>query len=83
MRAVLNKRCTENVGNMLKEMGYFRIAIEIQGDVLIFIFRPENGLLLGYLDGMLTRNREIHNYETRQAKQFHVDKSNSEKADRM
>lgn len=75
LRAVLNKRRTENVNNMLQEMGYLTIEKEIKRDVLTFIYRLENKLLPSYLSKLVMKNSEVHKYETRQADKFHIGQS--------
>ena len=75
LRAVLNKRRTENVNNMLQEMGYLTIEKEIKRDVLTFIYRLESQILPGYLGKLVIKDSDLHQYETRQANKFHEGKS--------
>lgn len=73
MRAVLNKRRSENVNSMLRELGYLSVENEVLRDVLTFIYRVENGLLPEYLESLVRRNSDVHQYLTRQANQFHLE----------
>lgn len=77
IRAVLNKRRSENVARMLKELEFLYVREEIVRDVLTFIYRLENGLLPGYLEGLVRKNSDVHSYGTRQAGHFHVTQATS------
>jgi hypothetical protein len=65
MRAVVNK-WSENVNGLLNELGYLAVDREIKRDVLTFIYRIENNILSGYLKCLVSRNRNVHGYVTRQ-----------------
>lgn len=73
MRAVLNKRRSENVSGMLKELGYLPVESEVQRDVLTFIYRLEQKQLPKYLEGLVRKNSDLHMYSTRQASKFHLE----------
>ena len=57
---------------MLKALGYLTVEKEVHRDVLTFIYRLENKLLPGYLEGLVKKNKDVHHYPTRQADDFHV-----------
>lgn len=79
MRAVLKKKRSENIGSMLKELGYLSVENEIKRDVLTFIYRLEHNLLPVYLDCLVQKNSDVHNYSTRQARDFHLEPVHSSK----
>ena len=82
MRAVLNKGRSENVKELLNELGYLTVDTEIKRDVLTFIYRIENNMVPGYLECLVRRNRDVCGYVTRQMEQFHIERAQSSKGQR-
>ena len=75
LRAVLKKRRSERVSDMLQEIGYLMVGREVERDVLTFIYRLENGLLPSYLNQLVMKNCDVHQYLTKQASNFHIGRS--------
>ena len=82
MRAVLNKRRSENVNGLLNKLGYLTVDREIKRYVLTSIYRVENNMLPRYLKCLVSRNRDVHGYVTRQMEQFHIEGAQSSKGQR-
>ena len=82
---MLNKRRSENgenVNGLLNEPGYLTVDREMKRDVLTFIYRIENDMWPGYMECLVSRNRNVHGYVTRQIEQFHIERAQSSKGQR-
>ena len=79
VRAMLKKRRIENVNGLFNDMGYLTVDREIKRDVLTFIYRIKNNILRGYLKCLVSRNKDVHGYVTRQIEQFYIERVQNSK----
>ena len=65
MRVILNKKFDTNIKCVLNELNWFKVRQIVTFHTLKFIHNMKRGKCPEYLNGMLERNSEIHNYDTR------------------
>lgn len=74
MRIILSHDRYQNIESMLRELNWLPVEQFLEMKSLIFIHKIEKGVMPKYFDNALKKVKNIHNYETRNAENFFVDR---------
>ncbi len=72
LRCITKSHIYTKISSMLEVTQLFSVKQSIVFNVLIFIFKLQNGLLPSYLQKNYKMVSEVHNYNTRARNNFHV-----------
>lgn len=80
MRIILRCNRYTPIISMLTVLQWLPVQKRLFYLTMVFVYKILKGLLPSYLQSFITFNNEIHNYNTRNQLNMHIEKTNSKKA---
>lgn len=77
MRVILKCSIYTRINDMLKCLNWMNIENFLKYNVLVFIHKINKGIVPDYLKNILTKLRDVHNYNTRRIDNFVIKQANN------